>query len=64
MSFLYFWEINLIYVEIGHVRSFDVDKRYHQTSNIRRTLVGNKLVDYSDAVGASSVGAATNISLF
>ena len=27
---------------------------YHQTSNISRTLVGNKIVDHSDVVGASS----------
>ena len=31
---------------------------YRQVSNIRRTLVGNKIVDHSDVVGASSVGAA------
>ena len=29
-----------------------------QVSNIRRTLVGNKIVDSSDVVGASPVGAA------
>ena len=29
---------------------------YRQTSNIRRTLSGNKLVDHSDVVGASPVG--------
>ena len=34
-------------------------KIYRKTSNIRRTLVGNKIVDHSDIVGASSpVGAA------
>ena len=32
--------------------------RYRQVSNIRRTLVGNKIVDNSDVVGASPVGAA------
>ena len=32
--------------------------RYRKTSNIRRTLVGNKIVDQSDVVGASPVGAA------
>ena len=32
--------------------------KYHQTSNIRRNLVGNKIADYSDVVGASPVGAA------
>ena len=29
---------------------------YHQTSNISRPLVGYKLVDHSDGVGASPVG--------
>ena len=37
---------------------------YHQVSNIRRTLVGNKLVDHSDVVGASPVGAAPTTSSF
>ena len=31
---------------------------YRKVSNIRRTLVGNKIVDHSDVVGASPVGAA------
>ena len=35
---------------------------YRQVSNIRRTLVGNKIVDDSDAVGASPVGAAPTTS--
>ena len=30
---------------------------YRQTSNIRRTLEGNKIYDHSDIVGASLVGA-------
>ena len=30
---------------------------YRQTSNIRRTSVDNKIVDHSDVVGASPVGA-------
>ena len=37
---------------------------YHKTSNIRRTLVGNKIVDHSVAVGASPVGAAPTTSSF
>ena len=37
---------------------------YHPTSNIRRTLVGNKLVDPSGVVGASPVGAAPTTSSF
>ena len=35
---------------------------YRQVSNIRRTLVRNKLVDHSDVVGASPVGAAPTTS--
>ena len=31
---------------------------YRQVSNISRTLVGNTIVDHSDVVGASPVGAA------
>ena len=37
---------------------------YRQTSNISHTWVGNKIVDHSDAAGASPVGAAPNTSLF
>ena len=32
--------------------------KYRKISNTRRTLVGNKIVDHSDVVGASPVGAA------
>ena len=37
---------------------------YRQVSNIRRTIVGNWIVDQSDVVGASPVGAAPTTSLF
>ena len=37
---------------------------YRQVSNIRRTLAGNKIVDHSDVVGASPVGAAPTTSSF
>ena len=37
---------------------------YRQTSNTSRIFVGNKIVDHSDAVGASPVGAATSTSSF
>ena len=40
------------------------NKMYRQVSNIRRTLVGNKIVDHSDVVGASPVGAAPTTSSF
>ena len=35
-----------------------------KTSNINHTLVGNEIVDHSDVVGASPVGAATTTSSF
>ena len=35
-----------------------------KVSNIRRTSVGNKIVDHSDVVGASPVGAAPTTSSF
>ena len=37
---------------------------YHQTSNIRCTLVCNKIVDHSDVLGASPLGAAPTTSSF
>ena len=37
---------------------------YRHTPNIRRTWVGNEIVDYSDVVGASPVGAAPTTSSF
>ena len=37
---------------------------YRKTTNINRTLVGNKIVDHSDVVGASPVGAAPTASSF
>ena len=42
-----------------HLNLFpDIEITCRQTSNIRRTLVANKIVDHSDVVGASPVGAA------
>ena len=38
--------------------------KYCQISNISNTLTGNKIVDRSDVVGASSVGAAPTTSSF
>ena len=37
---------------------------YRQVSDIRRILVGNSMVDHSDVVGASPVGAAPTTSSF
>ena len=36
--------------------------KYRETSNISRTLLGNKIFDHSDVVGASPVGAAPTTS--
>ena len=41
-----------------------VKYHYRKTSNINRTLVGDKIVDNSDVVGASPVGAAPTTSSF
>ena len=38
--------------------------KYRKTSNICRTLVGDKRVDHSDVSGASPVGAAPTTSSF
>ena len=40
------------------------DATYRKTSNISRTFVGNNIVDNSDVVGASPVGAAPTTSSF
>ena len=40
------------------------EMRYRQVSNIRRTLVCNKIVDHADSVEASPVGAAPTTSSF
>ena len=37
---------------------------YRKTSNINRSLVGNEIIDNSDVVGASPVGAAPTTSSF
>ena len=37
---------------------------YQHTSNIWCTVVGNKIVDHSDVVGASPIGAAPTTSSF
>ena len=59
-----------------NVAGYDITKRifsvftidsycdYRKTSNIRRTIVGNKIVDRSDVIGASPVGAAPTTSSF
>ena len=44
--------------------SAKLNYHYRKTSNISRILVGNKIVDNSDVVGASPVGAAPTTSSF
>ena len=55
--------INILSIKLKGLRQLDVCL-YYQTSNISRILVGNKLVDHSDVVGASPVGAASTTSSF
>ena len=46
------------YVDTIQIFSWWIAERsinYHQTSNIRRTLAGNKHVDHSDVVGAAPI---------
>ena len=45
-----------------HTQQLTAAAIYRKVSNIRRTLVGNKIVDHSDVVGASPVGAAPTTS--
>ena len=57
--------VQLRYAESGVVIDpCTPEPRYRKTSNISRTLVGNKIVDNSDVVGASPVGAAPTTSSF
>ena len=46
------------------MKSTDCGQNVRQVSNIIHTLVGNKIVDHSDEVGASPVGAAPTTSSF
>ena len=54
--------IHVICVLFEFEFAFPYSSAYHQTSNVRRTLVGNIIVDNSDVVGASPVGAAPTTS--
>ena len=53
-----------VYRTVLCVRSSGVDCHYRKTFSISRTLVGNKIVENSDVVGASPVGAAPTTSSF
>ena len=47
--------------KVAHCYAID---KYRKTSNISPTLVGSKIVDNSDVVGASPVGVAPTTSSF
>ena len=59
------WDLR-IFVSIGSDNDTlpDASMPYRKTSDISRTLVGSKIVDNSDVVGASPVGAAPTTSSF
>ena len=48
----------------GRVGQNGINWMYLQTSSIRRSLIGNQIVDHSDVVGAAPVGAAPITSSF
>ena len=62
------WPANSYRIGSVTAKMFPIDdvitQTYHKTSNIRRTLVCNKIVDHSYVVGASPVGAAPTTSSF
>ena len=60
MSILHINKMQVVEI-LPHVKQ---GPTYRKTSNISRTLVGNKIVDNSDVVGASPVGAAPTTSSF
>ena len=64
LSHIYFTLICEWWVSGRDVNSSTSGMEYRKTSNISRTLVGNKIVDNSDVVGASPVGAAPTTSSF
>ena len=54
--------LRVLTLTLDIMKCFEV--KYCKTSNISRTLVGNNIVDHSDVVGASPVGAAPTTSSF
>ena len=64
-AFLY-WntDITFFMTQIFTHRKTVFNSLYRKSSNIRFTLAGNKIVDHSDVVGASPIGAAPTTSSF
>ena len=54
----------LVYGEFSQFKRSNLKLEYRQVSNVRHTFVRNKIVDHSDVVGASPVGAAPTTSSF
>ena len=52
------------FISIANIQEIMQFCTYRKVSNIGRILVGNKIVDHSDVVGASPVGAAPTTSSF
>ena len=60
-----YWRMNVKRIEVPtYMRYVIKSSDYRKTSNLSRTLVGNKIVDHSDEVRASPVGAAPTTSSF
>ena len=53
-----------MYYDLSYSATKSSLHEYRKTSNISRTLVAKKIVDHSDVVGASPVGAAPTTSSF
>ena len=54
-----------LYHDYFHIQlATEQQHNYRQVSNISRTFVGNWIIDHSDVVGASAVGAAPTTSSF
>ena len=60
LPFLYFYNYETTAKEKPDMACFKIAayNTYHETSNISRTLVGNKILDHSEAVGAWPLDAA------
>ena len=56
--------VNIMAADVLETQWTKASVTYCKTSNISRTLVGDKTVDNSDVVGASPVGAAPTTSSF
>ena len=58
------WDVTFVECVKFNLSAYIKNSNYRKTSSISRTLVGNKIVDHSDVVGATPVGAAPTTSSF